>query len=167
MTFIVSQNENIAQMKDLKEVFNRLDESGDGYLQLAEITSGLKEVLGHVKGSMNIFDEILNSLDKNFNGVVDYTEFLVAAADKEALLTEDNLKSAFRQFDLDQSGSISRVELKAIFETTEKKDEELWNEIFREVDANGDGEITYDEFKQCMNKVLTSTVSRQKYLIDE
>lgn len=154
-------------MKDLKEVFNRLDESGDGYLQLAEITSGLKEVLGHVKGSMNIFDEILNSLDKNFNGVVDYTEFLVAAADKEALLTEDNLKSAFRQFDLDQSGSISRVELKAIFETTEKKDEELWNEIFREVDANGDGEITYDEFKQCMNKVLTSTVSRQKYLIDE
>lgn len=63
-------------------------------------------------------------------------------------------------FDTDQSGSISRSELKAIFETTEKKDEELWNEIFREVDANGDGEITYDEFKESMNRVLTSTVSR-------
>lgn len=48
----------------------------------------MREVLGHVKGNMNIFDEILNSLDKNFNGVIDYTEFLVAAADKESLLTE-------------------------------------------------------------------------------
>lgn len=57
---------------------------------------------------MNIFDEILNSLDKNFNGVIDYTEFLVAAADKELLLTEENLKIAFKMFDTDQSGSISR-----------------------------------------------------------
>jgi hypothetical protein len=32
MTYIVTQNENLAQMKDLKEVFIRLDESGDGHL---------------------------------------------------------------------------------------------------------------------------------------
>ena len=68
----------------------------------------MREVLGHVKGNMNIFDEILNSLDKNFNGVIDYTEFLVAAADKELLLTEENLKIAFKMFDTNQSGSISR-----------------------------------------------------------
>ena len=117
-------------------------------------------MLGHVKGNMDIYDEILKSLDKNFNGVVDYTEFLVAAADKEALLSEENLKLAFKMFDTDQSGSISRQELKAVFETTEKKDEELWNVIFSEVDANGDGEINYDEFRESMNRVLTSTVSR-------
>ena len=82
MTYIVSQNENLAYLAELKEVFNRFDESGDGYLQLEEITSGLKEVLGHVKGSMKIFDDILDTLDKKRNGVVDYTEFLTAAADK-------------------------------------------------------------------------------------
>jgi hypothetical protein len=32
MTYIVTQNENMAQMVDLKEVFIRLDESGDGHL---------------------------------------------------------------------------------------------------------------------------------------
>ena len=83
MTYIVNQNENMACMQELKEVFNRLDESGDGYLQLEEITGGLKEVLGHVKGSLKIFEEIMSSLDKNCNGVIDYTEFLTAASDKE------------------------------------------------------------------------------------
>lgn len=32
---------------------------------------------------MKIFEEILESLDKNRNGVIDYTEFLTAAADKD------------------------------------------------------------------------------------
>jgi len=61
----------------------RFDESGDGFLQLDEITSGLKEVLGHVRGSLQIFEDILKTLDKNLNGKIDYTEFLTAAADKE------------------------------------------------------------------------------------
>lgn len=134
----------------MKAVFNRLDESGDGHLQLEEITSGLREVLGHVKGNMDLFDEILTSLDKNLNGVVDYTEFLVAAANKEELLVEENLKFAFNMFDKDQSGTISKIELRALFETAERKDEDLWNEIFNEVDLDGDGEITYDEFKSSM-----------------
>jgi calcium-dependent protein kinase len=64
---------------------------------------------------MTIFDEILDSLDKNRNGVIDYTEFLVAAADKELLLTEANLRFAFNMFDKDGNGSISKPELKEVF----------------------------------------------------
>ena len=91
LTYIISQSENISSLTELKEVFNRFDESGDGYLQLEEITEGLKEVLGHVKGNMQIYQDILISLDKNCNGVIDYTEFLTAAADKDDLLSEENL----------------------------------------------------------------------------
>ena len=83
MTFIVSQAEATNHLKELKEVFIRFDEDGDGFLQLSEITQGLHEVLGDVKGSMKIFEDIVNSLDKNLNGVIDFTEFLTAAADKE------------------------------------------------------------------------------------
>lgn len=42
-------------------------------------------------------------------------------------------------FDEDHNGNISRAELRAVFETAEKKDETLWNEIFQEVDTDGDG----------------------------
>ena len=113
-------------MKELKEVFIRFDESGDGHLQLDEVQKGLKQVLGHVKGSMKIYDEIMQTLDKNCNGVIDYSEFLVAAADKEMLLNMTNMELAFNLMDADGNGSISRQELRNVFETNEKKDDELW-----------------------------------------
>jgi calmodulin len=63
------------------------------------------------------------------------------------LLNEKNLNMAFQMFDTDHNGTISREELKTIFETSEKKEEELWTEIFLEVDINNDGEISFEEFK--------------------
>ena len=57
---------------------------------------------------MKIFEEIMNALDKNCNGVIDYSEFLVAAANKELLLSTGNLKMAFDMFDKDSNGTISR-----------------------------------------------------------
>lgn len=57
---------------------------------------------------MKIFDDIMAALDKNCNGVVDFTEFLTAAADKDVLLSEKNLKMVFNMFDKDHNGSISK-----------------------------------------------------------
>lgn len=33
--------------------------------------------------------------------------------------------------------------------------EEIWMEIIKEVDTNGDGEISFEEFEYMMNKLLT------------
>jgi len=41
-------------------------------------------VLGEVKG--NMFTDVMNSLDRNCNGYIDYTEFLTAASNKQKLL---------------------------------------------------------------------------------
>jgi calcium-dependent protein kinase len=166
MSYILSNSEQQNQIKELKDVFIRFDESGDGHLQLEEIQKGLKEVLGHVKGSMKIYEEIMQSLDKNCNGVIDYSEFLVAAADKEQLLNKSNLMLAFQLMDADGNGSISRQELRNVFETSEKKDEQLWNEIFNEVDADGDGAITFDEFRATMDQIVQKR-SSAKYLVGQ
>ena len=37
----------------------------------------------------------MNSLDKNGDGVIDFTEFITAAIDKAVVLNKDNLKAAF------------------------------------------------------------------------
>lgn len=48
-------------------------------------------MFGDIKGSMKFFDDLMSSLDLNGNGVIDYTEFLTAASNKEQLLSEQNL----------------------------------------------------------------------------
>lgn len=57
--------------------------------------------------------------------------------------------------------------MKDFFENSEKKEDELWNEIFTEVDTDGDGEITFEEFKIAMRKALSSSTAKHKYLVDE
>lgn len=69
-------------------------------------------------------------------------------------------------FDTDRDGEISRTELRAIFETGDQKDEALWQEIFDEVDTDGDGAISFDEFKESMTRVLKKT-AHKKYLASE
>mmetsp|Transcript_10533 Transcript_10533/g.17673 ORF Transcript_10533/g.17673 Transcript_10533/m.17673 type:complete len:119 (+) Transcript_10533:1209-1565(+) len=106
------------------------------------------------------------SLDKNCNGLIDYTEFITAASDKTKLLNEKNLKFAFNMIDKDQDGNMTKQELRMMFESSEQKDEKLWSEIFDEVDLDKDGKITYDEFVTCMNQVVTNTLKASQHKIE-
>lgn len=53
-------------------------------------------------------------------------------------------------FDKDGGGSISIEEIKQVLSFGQTLDEEVLQQIIRQVDANGDGEISYEEFAQMM-----------------
>jgi calcium-dependent protein kinase len=53
-------------------------------------------------------------IDLDGSGEIDYTEWAVAAANKELLLTEKRLRQAFSMFDTDKSGYISAEELQQV-----------------------------------------------------
>lgn len=93
-------------------------------------------------------------MDKDGNGVIDYQEFITAAIDKAALLNQDNLTSAFKLLDRDNSGMITIDELKAVFDTHSNKDEHLWEDIMKEVDKDDDNQISQDEFTSAMKAIL-------------
>jgi len=84
-------------------------------------------------------------MDVDGDGEIDFTEFISAAFDKRSLLTQDNLDAAFKTFDADGNGRITKSELKAVFATgkAQKATEEVWEKIMQDVDKNGDGEIDY------------------------
>ena len=67
-------------------MFLTFDSNNDGKLKTSEIKASLKKVFGNVKG--DLYNDIMTALDKNCNGYIDYSEFLVAAADKNKLLNE-------------------------------------------------------------------------------
>ena len=60
----------------------------------------------------------------------------------------------FNAFDTDGSGSISSEEIKSLLGTVKISNEEVYENIIREVDVDGNGEIDMSEFKAMMKKLF-------------
>lgn len=101
-------------------------------------------------------ERIMSIADADGSGEIDYSEFVVATMDKKKLLSNEKLETAFNLFDKDNSGSISADEIKDVLGVGKNIDEKVWNDIVMEVDGNGDGEISFSEFKTMMQKLLTT-----------
>lgn len=99
-------------------------------------------------------DRIMKVADTDGSGEIDYSEWVVATMDKRKLLSNEKLEAAFNLFDRDGSGTISANEIKEVLGVGKNIDEKVWNAIVMEVDGNGDGEISFTEFKTMMQKLL-------------
>jgi calcium-dependent protein kinase len=99
-------------------------------------------------------DRIMKIADTDGSGEIDYSEWIVASIDKNKLLNDEKLQQCFSLFDKDGSGSISADEVKDVLGIGKNSDEKIWNDIILEVDDNGDGEISFEEFKLMMQKML-------------
>lgn len=89
----------------------------------------------------------MKSVDTDCNGTIDYNEFLAATMDKDKLISKSNLEFAFKSFDKDNSGKINLNEIKAIFNNSSMKDDQIFQKMLKEADDNNDGEISLEEFK--------------------
>ncbi len=87
-------------------------------------------------------------MDKDGDGQISYEEFIAAAINKVALLNESNIKATFEMIDEDGNGQLTIDELKKAFdvEDSQSKSNNIWTEIIKEVDRDGDGQISYKEF---------------------
>ena len=91
------------------------------------------------------------------NGYIEYEEFVRAAVSKERFINENVLRFAFRYFDKDGSGEITFNEIEDVFReslTDKNKVHESLEKIIGEVDVNGDGVISFEEFTNIMKKML-------------
>jgi len=91
-------------------------------------------------------------VDADGNGTIDFPEFLTMMARKmKDTDSAEEIKEAFKVFDKDGNGFISAAELRHIMTNLGEKltDEEV-DEMIREADVDGDGQINYDEFVDMM-----------------
>ena len=141
------------EQQRLEKTFKSLDANGDGVLQYDELLKGLTDVYGEAVGQMEC-DRIFASVDADASGEIGLQEFMQACANKESLLDEKQLKISFSFFDKDDSGTVTIEELKEALGIGKNIDEKVWEDVIKEVDENGDGEIDFEEFKNMMQKLV-------------
>jgi calmodulin len=94
---------------------------------------------------------MINEVDADGNGTIDFPEFLTMMARKmKDTDSEEEIKEAFKVFDKDGNGFISAAELRHVMTNLGEKltDEEV-DEMIREADIDGDGQINYEGTRCC------------------
>ncbi|CAD8113683.1 unnamed protein product [Paramecium sonneborni] len=132
--------------------FKTLDQNGDGVLSKDELLKGMLSAdIDHLKAE-TMANGLMQKLDVNESGKVDFTEFISAALLQQQKITINNVKLAFRMFDIDGNGVISKQELESIFGGIEI-DNQAWDDILQKCDRNQDGVIEEEEFVKLLENI--------------
>ncbi len=118
LKFLVNHLNDI-DCNSLRAAFGVLDTAKTGYITLEQIKTSIKQGLAldnHVTHiNLDEIDRIFTRLDTGKAGRINYSEFLIAAVDKQKTLTKANLEFAFHHFDTSNKGYINKNDLKEAF----------------------------------------------------
>jgi calcium-dependent protein kinase len=158
IAFIVHNLISRNMTKELRKCFIQFDTNGDGRLDKQELINGLKQV-DTQKNLEQEVDRVMNIIDVDGNGFIEYEEFLRASLDINKILTDDNVKIVFQLFDANNTGKITPMELKRVMDiNTGDVSDEVWAQIIDDIDLDKDGVISFFEFKEMLNKVKENTL---------
>lgn len=138
------------EVAEFREAFGLFDKNGDGTISSSELGTIMRS-LGQ-NPTENELQDMINEVDVDGNGTIDFDEFLNMMAKKmKETDSEEELREAFRVFDKDGNGYISAAELRHVMTNLGEKltDEEV-DEMIREADLDGDGTVNYEEFVTMM-----------------
>lgn len=151
LTFIASQLSTNAEKADMISIFQSLDSDHSGTLSRTELIQGFEQLFGsQIEDVEGEVDRIMAEVDTDRSGEIDYTEFAIATMNRQKMLSREHMEAAFRAFDLDGNGTISKDELRTLLSGNHHYSEEVWEGIVKEVDQNGDGVIDFKEFVDMM-----------------
>lgn len=152
---VIAENLSEEEIKGLKAMFANMDTDNSGTITYEELKSGLAR-LGSKLSEAEV-KQLMEAADVDGNGTIDYIEFITATMHRHRLERDEHLYKAFRHFDKDHSGFITRDELEAAMKEYGMGDEDTIREIISEVDTDNDGRINYEEFCAMMRSGTTQT----------
>ncbi len=154
ISFLANQVSVNEEIKRLKEEFDKFDTNKDGEISKDELIQCLEKIYPYQEARERA-EKIFKEIDFNNDGCINFSEFLTANFKKDKLLSEKTLQKTFNLLDLDGNGFITIDELKESMpvEITSKIE---WRELMKEVDKDNDNQMSFEEFKEMMQKLLVN-----------
>lgn len=135
---------------ELQKVFNRFDANGDGKISSSELANVLR-ALGS-ESSPEEMKRVMEEIDTDHDGCInleEFAQFCKSGSNADA----GELRDAFQLYDGDKNGLISAVELHQVLKQLgEKCSVQDCQKMIGSFDSDGDGNISFDEFKEMMTK---------------
>ncbi|WCJ35056.1 Calcium-dependent protein kinase [Euphorbia peplus] len=147
---VIAENLSEEEIKGLRQMFKNIDTDGSGTITYEELKTGLGRLGSKLTESE--IKQLMDAADVDKDGTIDYVEFITATMHRHKLDREENLYEAFQYFDKDNSGFITREELRQAMAQYGMGDEATIDEIIDDVDTDKDGRINYEEFANMMRK---------------
>ncbi|KAJ2056091.1 hypothetical protein GGI17_006372 [Coemansia sp. S146] len=144
------------QRAEYEEAFALFDKDGDGSITAKELGAVLKAA-GQNPSDEELKD-MVNELDADGNGKIDFEEFLtLMRRHSPENNEEDELRDAFNIFDKDGNGFINKCELRlAMANLGEKLTDAEIDAMIQEADSDKDGHIDFSEFVKLMRGDTTA-----------
>ena len=140
------------QVSTFKEVFTLFDKKEEGFISPKELGTVLR-LLG-MRLNNNEVKDIIDQIDINENGKIEFSEFLSIMDHKmKRSAEEERVHKVFDRFDQSQKGFISNADVSAVMtDLGEKLTNQEISEMMNEADINKDGKISYTEFVAMLEK---------------
>ena len=145
LQFISTQFDLKKEEEDLRNIFKEFDHSNKGVISKEDFKEQLEKIYGEIITN-ELADEVFEQLDLDNSGSISYNEFITSVIGNRKNMTEERLENAFKMLDKDNNGLLSIDEIKSYF----GGENEIWKEVLKDVDENGDGQIDFKEFHKIM-----------------
>jgi len=150
--------------KNLRMIFESIDRDGNGFVTVEELRGAFSKAGVDIPGDLAL---LAVQAGTDGNDTIEYTEFIAAAMDKKKILKEEVVWEAFKIFDIDGSGTVTRKELMKILtgrasdKIRQVHGDKAIDNFLDEYDQTGDDVIDFDEFMamlQCASATQNQAV---------
>ncbi|XP_003787028.2 EF-hand calcium-binding domain-containing protein 11 [Otolemur garnettii] len=140
-----------SEHKKWVEVFKACDEDNKGYLSREDFKVAVVMLFGYKPSKIEV-DSVMSSINPSTSGILLEGFLNIVRKKKEAQVYRNEIRHIFTAFDVHYRGFLTLEDFKKAFKLVAPKlPERTVLEVFREVDRDSDGHVSFRDFEYAMN----------------